>query len=164
MLGTKILGGMNPTNAPAPAKVALENGLVAWKLFDGFSVEWPSDATNLVWERTFVVNRSNAWQQFFVSASPSDAAEWWLDGMVLEWESNGGGGGFLSESPWGDSFRIPLSASLCTSELTLRLRAVCGARTVFSPSSLYLIAYVPDFRLEGGVEVTGASGAITAME
>ncbi len=158
MLGTKILGGMNPTNLPVPASVVSANGLVAWKLFDGFSVEWPSDATNLVWERTFVVNRSSAWQQFFVSASPSAAAGWWLDGMVLEWETDGEHGGCLSESPWGDSFRIPLSADHNPYELTLRLRAVCGAYPVFSPSSLYLIAYVPEFRLEGGSEVTGVSG------
>jgi len=61
-LDTKILGGVNPTNAVAEADVVSTNSLVSWKLFDGFAADWPADATNLVWERSFGINRTSAWQ------------------------------------------------------------------------------------------------------
>ena len=60
-------------------------------------------------------------------------------------------------SPLGDSFRIPLSAEDFPYELTLRLRAT-GDGAVRSPAPLHLIAYAPEFRIEGGMEVTGRSG------
>ncbi len=157
-LGTKILGGINPTNAVAAANVVSTNGLVSWKLFDAFAADWPANATNLVWERTFTVGRSCAWQQFFVSASPTNAAAWSLRGAVLEWETDTGVSGTVAASPSGDSFRIPLSAEDFPYELTLRIRAA-GAVTVYSPAPLHLIAYAPEFRIGGGNEITGDSGA-----
>lgn len=60
-LDTKILGGINPTNQVAAANVVSTNGLVSWKLFDAFAADWPANATNLVWERTFTVGRSSVW-------------------------------------------------------------------------------------------------------
>ena len=157
-LDTKILGGINPTNQVAAANVVSTNGLVSWKLFDAFAADWPANATNLVWERTFTVGRSSVWQQFFVSASPTNAAAWSLRGAVLEWETDTGVSGTVAASPGGDSFRIPLSAEDFPYELTLRLRAAGGV-TVYSPSSLHLIAYAPEFRIDGGNEITGDSGA-----
>lgn len=157
-LDTKILGGINPTNQVAAANVVSTNGLVSWKLFDAFAADWPANATNLVWERTFTVGRSSAWQQFFVSASPTNAAAWSLRGAVLEWETDTGVSGTAAASPGGDSFRIPLSAEDFPYELTLRLRAAGGV-TVYSPSPLHLIAYAPEFRIDGGNEMTGDSGA-----
>lgn len=157
-LDTKILGGINPTNQVAAANVVSTNGLVSWKLFDAFAADWPANATNLVWERTFTVGRSSVWQQFFVSASPTNAAAWSLRGAVLEWETDTGVSGTVAASPGGDSFRIPLSAEDFPYELTLRLRAAGGV-TVYSPSPLHLIAYAPEFRIDGGNEITGDSGA-----
>lgn len=156
-LDTKILGGINPTNSVAAANVVSTNGLVSWKLFDAFAADWPANATNLVWERTFTVGRSSVWQQFFVSASPTNAAAWSLRGAVLEWETDTGVSGTAAASPGGDSFRIPLSAEDFPYELTLRLRAAGGV-TVYSPAPLHLIAYAPEFRIDGGNEMTGDSG------
>ena len=157
-LDGKILGGINPTNGAAAATIASTNSLVSWKLFDGFAADWPANATNLVWERTFTINRSSAWQQFFISASPTNAAGWRLTGMNLEWDAGDGVCGSVLASPFGDSFRIPLSTNDFPYALTLRLRAT-GALAVHSPTPIYLLAYAPEFRVEGGKEMTGLSGA-----
>ena len=145
------------TNDAFGAVVAATNLCVYWKLFDGFAAVRPTGATNLVWERTFAVNRTSAWQQFFVSALPTNAAAWSLYGMALEWEADTGTSGSAVASPCGDSLRIPLDAEDMPSALTLRLRAVGGF--VRSPTPLHLVAYVPEFRIEGGTTITGQSGA-----
>ena len=158
-LDGKILGGINPTNSAAAANVVSTTGLVSWKLFDAFAADWPAGVTNLVWERTFAVERSSAWQQFFVSAAPDGAAAWALYGAVLEWEASTGRSGTVQASPCLDSFRIPLAADdVPATSLTIRLRAT-GSGTVHSPAPLHLLAYAPEFRAEGGSEVTGQSGA-----
>ena len=157
-LDGKILGGINPTNEVQAANVVTTNTCVSWHLFDGFALDLPPGTTNLVWERTFAINRSSAWQQFFLSASPAGAAAWSLGGAVLEWETDTGASGSAAASPFGDSYRIPLAAADCPYTLTLRLRAT-GASTVHSPTPLNLVAYLPEFRIEGGSEMTGQSGA-----
>ena len=158
-LDTKILGGINPTNQVAAANVVSTNSLVSWRLFDGLAADWPADAaTNLVWERTFAVGRSSAWQQYFLSASPSNAAPWSLSGMRLEWETDTGSSGAAASSPFNDSLRIPLAADDMPATLTLRLRAGGPSAVLRSPSPLHLLAYAPEFRLEGGAKVTGDSG------
>ena len=155
----KILGGVNPTNGVAAAEVVSTNRLVSWRLFDGFAADWPAGSTNLVWERTFTIERSSAWQQFFVSAASDCAAAWVLYGAALEWETSTGRSGTAQASPCLDSFRIPLAADdVPVTSLTLRLRAT-GAGRVHSPSPLHLLAYAPEFGVEGGSEVTGQSGA-----
>ena len=156
-LDAKILGGINPTNDVADANVASTNSLVSWKLFDGFAADWPADATNLVWERTFAINRTSAWQQFFLSAAPTNAAPWGLRGMTLEWETDDGMTGSLAASPSGDSFRLPFSTNDFPYALTLRLRAT-GAHLVHSPTPVYLIAYAPKFTVSGGNTIIGQSG------
>ena len=161
-LDTKILGGINPTNAVVAANVISTNSLVSWKLFDGFAADWPATATNLVWERAFSINRASTWQQFFVSSAPTNAAPWILRGMVLEWETDDGLAGTLADSPVCDSFRLPLGTNDFPSVLTLRLRAT-GAHLVHSPMPLYLIAYSPEFRIEGGQEITGQSGEVYSV-
>ena len=156
--GTKFLAGVDPTNAASTAVFVSTNSLVSWRLFDGLAADWPADAaTNLVWERTFAVGRSSAWQQYFLSASPSNAAPWSLSGMRLEWETDTGSSGTAASSPFNDSLRIPLAADDMLAILTLRLRAD-GPATVRSATPLHLVAYAPEFRLEGGTRVTGDSG------
>ena len=154
-LAAKLLFGMDPTNA-APAAVA-DGPVVSWRLFGGFAADWPADATDLVWERTFAVDRSSAWRQLFVSASPAAAAPWRLEGMALEWETDTGIRGSAAASPCADSLRIPLAAGDRLSSLTLRLRA-SGGPAVRAPAPLHLVAYEPEFRVTGGREVTGLSG------
>ena len=157
-LAAKILTGVNPTNAAPAAFVVATNVCVSWRLFGGFAADWPATATNLIWERTFRVNRTSAWQQYFVSAAPDSAAAWRLRGASLEWETDTGSSGTASVSPAADSFRIPLAAGDRPSSLTLRLRAA-GSSPVVSEKPLYLIAYAPELRFGGGREITGQSGA-----
>ncbi len=154
----KLFAGINPTNEVREAFIAATNTCVAWHLFDGFAMDLPEGMTNLVWERTFTVNRSSAWQQFFLSASPTNAAAWNLQNALLEWEADTGSSGSASSSPHGDSFRIPLATNDFPHSLTLRIRAT-GTSTVLSPNPIHLVAYTPEFRIEGGREVMGEGGA-----
>ena len=164
-LEMKILAGVNPTNAASAADVASANGLVSWKLFDGFALTTNSafgtPNSALLWERTFAVNRTSAWQQYFVSADPTNAAPWALSGMVLEWETDTGAHGSAGASPCADSLRVPLAADDRPVALTLRLRAT--ASVVHAPTPLHLIAYAPEFRMEGCREITGADGGRCAV-
>ena len=155
-LSGKMLAGLNPTNAACSAYEAIPGSLVSWQLFDGFSADWSAVPTNLVWERTFFIGRSNPWQQFFISAAPTNAAEWKLSGMVLEWETDEGLAGTLESSPRGDSFRIPFATNDCPYSLTIRLRATESIVSASVP--LHLIAYAPEYRIDGGSEITGKSG------
>ena len=132
--------------------------LASWRLFNGFAAELPEGATNLVWERTFDIGRSSAWQQFFISANPTNAAGWFLQNLLLEWETDTGACGAASVSPIGDSLRIPLATNDLAATLTLRLRAT-GEGVMRSPQPLHLIAYSPTARVEGGREIIGQSGA-----
>ena len=155
-LRTKMDGGVNPTNDASIASVISAAACVSWRLFGAFAA--PSPASPIVWERTFTVNRTSAWQQLFVSADPTNAAPWRLEGTVLEWETNTGTSGAAARAPFGDSFRIPLAADDRPTSLTLRLRAT-GESPVVAAMPLHLIAYVPEFRFAGGSEITGQSGA-----
>ena len=137
--------------------VVSTNVLAAWALLDGFAADWPPGATNVLWERSFDVERTSAWQQYFVSASPSNAAPWCLDGLLLEWAVDGETRGSLAVSPAGDSWRVPLAPDDFPTNITLRLRAT-GASAVRCPTPLHLAAYAPDFRVDGGQVVTGQSG------
>ncbi|MDO5319527.1 MAG: hypothetical protein Q4G65_12935, partial [bacterium] len=55
------------------ALVVSTNSLVSWRLFDGFAADLilppsqPSQHSQLLYERTFAVGRSSAWQQYFLS-------------------------------------------------------------------------------------------------
>ncbi|MCR5839476.1 MAG: thrombospondin type 3 repeat-containing protein, partial [Kiritimatiellae bacterium] len=156
-LDGKILGGVNPTNGVDAAVAASDSRLVSWKLFGGFAADWSGNATNLVWERTFSVVRASAWQQLFVSASPTNAAPWRLEGATLEWETDTGASGSASASPCNDSFRIPLATNDMPRSLTLRVRST-DAGIVRTSTPMHLIAYAPTLRIEGGREITGESG------
>ena len=139
------------------ANVISTNSLVAWRMLDGFAAGWPAGATNVLWERSFPVSRASAWQQFFVSASLSNAAPWRLEGLTLEWEFDGDdchADGSLDASPVGDSWRVPLAADDFPTNVTLRLRAT-GASAVRSPAPLHLLAYAPSLRVDGGREIAG---------
>ncbi len=158
-LADKMLGGINPTNAATGGEIAVLDSLAYWRLFDAFSVNRSRSATNLVWKRTFTINRTSAWQQFFVSSNPTNAAPWHLDGMALEWETEGGFTGSATSSPRWDSFRIPFPSYATALNLTLRLRSLNPGATVRAPQPLYLIGYAPEFRMAGkGKEISGIDG------
>ena len=148
-LETEILAGINPTNAAPTAVTYITNSLVSWKLFDGFAAQLPS-AGGVLWTRSFRINKTSPWQQYFVSAAPDSAAGWMLEGMRLEWEDSNGNGGSVARSPGGDSWRIPLSTNE-TASITLRLRATSAFVRTATP--LYLIAYTPEFKVNGGSEI-----------
>ena len=156
-LQEKMLAGINPTNGASTLQMTPSGNIASWQLFNAFAADRPANAPEIVWERTFTIGRTSAWQQFFLSAAPTNAAPWNLLGMELEWETDEGASGVLRASPIGDSFRIPLSTNEVPYALTLRLRAT-GAHTVYSPTPIHLIAYIPEFRVEGGKEITGKSG------
>ena len=148
-LETEILAGINPTNAAPTAVTYITNSLVSWKLFDGFAAQLPS-AGGVLWTRSFRINKTSPWQQYFVSAAPDSAAGWMLEGMRLEWEGSNGNSGSVARSPSGDSWHIPLSTNE-TANITLRLRATSAFVRTATP--LYLIAYTPEFKVNGGSEI-----------
>ncbi len=154
-LGWKIAAGMNPTNAASDLRIAVTNELASWKLWDGFEAD--SDlgcGTSLVYERTFPIDRASPWQAFFLSASPTNAAPWSVEGATLEWD-DGLWGGTCTDSPPGDSLCLsPSYADAGT--LTVRLRA--GGGRVRSPTPLYLVSYAPRLALGCCGETRLASG------
>ena len=156
-LETEILAGINPTNAAPVAVTYITNSLVSWKLFDAFAVDTSTTLhsslltlNSAIWQRSFRINKTSPWQQYFVSAAPDSAVGWMLEGMRLEWEDSNGNGGSVARSPSGDSWRIPLSTNE-TANITLRLRATSAFVRTATP--LYLIAYTPEFKVNGGSEI-----------
>ena len=152
-LSDKILAGMNPTNAVFATETVVTNRFLSWKLWDGFAMERSSSSTNLVFERTIRIDRTSAWQRFYLSASPGSAEGWCLEGASLEWNGPDGEVRAVNRSPFGDS--LPLELPETCEELTLRLCA--DSSFVVSRKPLYLIAYSPDIRIEGP-EVTLPDG------
>ena len=153
ILADKILAGMNPTNGVFEAETMVTNRFLSWKLWDGFAMERVSSSTNLVFERTIRIDRTSAWQRFYLSASPGSAEGWCLEGASLEWDGPEDEVHTANRSPFGDS--IPIDLPETCDELTLRLRA--DSSSVISRKPLYLIAYSPDIRVEGP-EVTLPDG------
>ena len=151
-LGTKFRTGMNPTNAASCLRNVSTNELASWKLWDGFSMQWPRTQTNLVYERTIAVERTNPLLQCYLSSEPDAAGAWFLSGMQLEisWQEGTAREMTLAASPHADSFRIPFGSN-AVSSVTFRLRAtgpVVGSRT-----PVYLIAHAPKIRITGGREL-----------
>ena len=151
----KMQAGINPTNAASYCKTAFTNELVSWKLWDGFTMDRPSNATNLIFERTIRIDRSSNWVNYYLSSSPSAAEGWSLQGMVLEWEDSNGVSGITVASPSGDSLFLPLSTNNPQS-VTFRLRA--RSPHVRSAHAVYLIAYAPELKIEGGQAVDMGDG------
>ena len=148
-LGMEILAGINPTNAAPSPVTYITNSLVSWKMVDAFAAQVPN-AGGVLWQRAFRIGKTSPWQQYFVSAAPDSAAGWMLEGMRLEWEDSNGNSGNVARSPSGDSWRIPLSTNE-TENITLRLRSTGAFVRTVTP--LYLIAYVPEFKVDGGQEI-----------
>ena len=153
-LETEILAGINPTNVSPAAVTYITNSLASWKLFDGFAAIM-SGAGEVVWQRSFTLNKTSPWQQYFISAAPDTYAGWMLEGMQLEWADSNGNSGSVARSPSGDSYHLPFGTN-DTSSVTLRLRST--RPFVRSVSPLYLIAYVPEFKMNGGQEIHGTDG------
>ncbi len=149
------------TNAAyAAAYVAATNELVGYRLWDSFAATWPDGATNLVYERTVMVDRRSGWEQYYLSSRPDSAAGWSLDGLVLEWEDSGGESGTATASPAGDSMYLPLSTN-GSSSVTFRLRAT--AASLRSTRPVYLVGYAPKVTLSGGSEHTTSAGEVLTV-
>ena len=138
----------------------LTNSLSAWKLWDGFAAFVPSGATNLVFERTFVLDRAEGWRQFYLSAKPDSAAGWTLQGLDLIWTDSAGTGGCVTRSPLGDSLYLPLPTNE-SSSVTIRLVATGGF--VRSPGPVYLLAYDPKILIRGGSDVELDDGVLASV-
>ena len=152
----KMALGQNPTNAPSACSAADDGGVSALLLWNGFSATRPADATNLLYERTFTIDRKDNWQQFYLSSDPADAGAWSLEGVVLEWEDSEGECGTATSSPFGDSLYLPLSTNNPT-WVTFRLRTT--SPSVRSPTPVYLLAYAPSSKVSGGTKVELSDGS-----
>ena len=151
----KMQAGINPTNAASSCKAASTNELVSWKLWDGFTMDRAANATNLVFERTIRIDRPSSWVNYFLSSSLDTAGGWSLQGMTLEWIDSDGVCGTATMSPSGDSLFLPLSTNNPHS-VTIRLRA--HSTYVRSAKPVYLIAYAPELKIEGGQTVDVGDG------
>ena len=154
-LGGKMLAGFNPTRAASSCETVSTNELVSWKLWDGFTMDRPSNATDLVFERTVRIDRPSNWVNYYLSSSPAEAGGWSLQGMTLEWIDSDGVCGTATMSPSGDSLFLPLSTNNPQS-VTFRLRA--RSSFVRSAHAVYLIAYAPELKIEGGQAVDTGDG------
>ena len=131
--------------------------LTTLKLWDGFAADWPQGGTNLVYERTITLGTANGWQHYFLSSKESEAGDWDLRGLVLEWDDGAGNCGTALASPDGDS--LPLSITNAT--VTIRLRAI-GPK-IRCPKPMYLIGYAPSARISGGTPVRDEYGKERAI-
>ena len=141
----EVVLGSNPNDAGAPVPSASRR-LSALKLVDAFRANDYDFGTNVVFERAIPVDPKGGWVQFFLSASPTNAAPWSFSGARLEWSDSLGGSGSLSSSPAGDSWRIPVTTG-GVSSVTLRL--VSTDWRVSAPTSIYFVAYSPDAYVSG---------------
>ena len=129
-----------------------EVSLTTLKLWDGFAADWPQGGTNLVYERTITLGTANGWQHYFLSSKESEAGEWDLRGLVLEWDDGAGNRGTALASPDGDSLPLPVT----NSTVTVRLRAI-GPK-IRCPKPMYLIGYAPSVQISGGTPVCDENG------
>ena len=141
----EVVLGSDPNDAGAPVPSASRR-LSALRLVDAFSASTGDFGTNVVFERTIPVDAKGGWVQFFISASPTNAAPWSLSGAQLEWSDSLGAGGSISASPAGDSWRIPVSTGAVAS-VTLRL--VASSPSFGSATPLHFLAYSPDAYVSG---------------
>ena len=151
----KMQAGINPTNAASACKTVSEDEIVSWKLWDGFTMDRPSGSSDLVFERTVRIERPSNWVNYYLSSGPAEAGGWSLQGMTLEWIDSDGVCGTATMSPPGDSLFLPLSTNNPQS-VTFRLRA--RSSSVRSAHSVYLIAYAPELKIEGGRAVDVSVG------
>jgi len=187
--GDEIANGWNPlvgdvTDAEIIARVAagvtnetyeiISDELEATKLWDGFVFRRRVDgvslvvrgedtaSTNVVYARTFAVDRKDGWRSYFLSGrgeswccSGEDAThDWSLIGAVLDWADDCGNAGTITNSPSGDSLYLPLAAEVTSVTLTLRQTAVRAA----SPQPVYLLAHTPRIEFPGSQGILGDDG------
>ena len=148
----ELENGWDAFDGPEDA-IVICDGIASQKLFDEFSLE-SAALDEIVWSRTFEINRDGGWQQFFLSGDAYYGAPWWLDGMVLEWSDSEGASGSATDSYdwyWSyDSLRLELSKN-SPQFLTISLRAV--ATNSLWASAVHLLEWSP------GISVVGAAGS-----
>ena len=137
--------GLDPASVPASTSQP-DPSLSSTFAAPAFRVDSTSPG-QILWERTFAIERHEGWEQFYISARPdpfsdeSAPVSWPLENMVLEWEDDKGATG--SATSLSSSFRLPLSTNSPTS-LALRFRALSSASgTAVSPRPLYLLRWTP---------------------
>ena len=146
------------TNAAYAAAVRDdERGLVSLKLWDGFAADWPTDGTNLVYERTLSLGTQNGLHHYYLSSREMEAGGWDLRGLVLEWDDGCGLTGTICASRVDDSYRLPLT----NETVTIRLRAI-GPK-IRAPKPMYLIGYMPLVSVSGGTSICDGTGRERAI-
>ena len=148
----RVMGSATNNLYKEASRLDLDTSLTTLKLWDGFAADWPHGMTNLVYERVINLGIANGWQSYFLSSKASEAGDWDLHGLVLEWSDGCGGCGTVTASPYGDSFLLPVTNSL----VTIRLRAVESKISCLKP--MYLIGYAPSVQISGGTPICDANG------
>jgi len=153
-------GSVTSRTASVTFRQPSQPNLTVWKIADPFALELPQGCTNVL-ERSFRINRSAAWQQYFVSSGHDSAGAWSLDGLRLDWSDSGGGSGSAAASPAGDSLRLAVSTNGPQS-LTVRIVPDGASGLVRSPKPLYLLGWSPAvaFSSSGTVSVASTNGNV----
>ncbi len=151
LLSAKCLLGMDPLGNNTPeAPFSPTNHVGSWKLFDSFYTSnggiWPGDP-HLVYERTFKIDRTGGWEQFFLSSTPDgENSYFWMDGLQLEWEDSTGAKGVVEPYSSNNHIQLPLSTD-SPRWITIRLRR--NGDYWFGCDPVYLIKWAPSITYEG---------------
>ena len=147
--------------------------LKSTKLWDAFAF-YADPGTNILYTRTFEINRRGGWTSFFLSGRGEDwcydgedaIGDWSLIGCVIDWEDDTGLSGTVSASPRNDTLYLPLGTEATRLTITLRAEALgtasvqrqVGAGRRASPSPVFLLEYSPRMEFPGGQGFTGDDG------
>lgn len=147
--------------------------LKSTKLWDGFAFR-ADPGTNVLYTRTFEIDRQRGWRSFFLSGRGEDwcgdgegaIQGWSLIGCVIEWTDDTGAVGTATASPRNDTLYLPLGTNATSVTITLKatplgtasLQQQVGAGRRASPSPVYLLEYSPKIQFPGGQEFAGDDG------
>ncbi|MFA7174891.1 MAG: hypothetical protein WC340_16065, partial [Kiritimatiellia bacterium] len=109
------------------------------------ALQSPSEGMTVI-ERTFAVNRTRAYNQYYiasdVNAGPDDVVgDWALEGLTLEWSDSTGCAGVTNASPSGDTLWLETGVDAAT--VTVGLRTTGSNELARCTQPLYLIEWTP---------------------
>ncbi len=157
LLSAKCLLGIDPLGNHTPEEpFSPTNNVGCWKLFDYIYASNGGILPNvspLIYERTFEINRTGGWEQFFLSSTPDGKNSYfWMSGLRLEWEDSNGANGVVESYPYNNHIQLPLSTD-SPRWITIRLRR--NGDYWFGCDPVYLIKWAPSISYEGqGVDNT----------
>ncbi|MFA7174723.1 MAG: hypothetical protein WC340_15175 [Kiritimatiellia bacterium] len=115
-----------------------------------FALQSPSKGMTVI-ERTFSVNRTRAYNQYYiasdVNAGPDDlAGDWALEGLTLEWSDSTGAAGVTNASPINDTLLLDTGTNAAAITVALRTTGSNGLARCIGP--LYLIEWTPTVTID----------------